>query len=164
MLLLTAGMICAQQPPASTEGSSQPHLGFHHGMHGSPGKWWDNPNIAQQLNLTSDQQKKMDEVFEQNRAALAQLHSALHQQEQVMEPLMQAEHPDEAQIDAQIDRLAQARAELEKAHSRMLLSIRALLTQDQWEKLRALQPPSGEMHMHHRGSDGDANNAPPPAD
>src|SRR5690242_1331423 len=34
---------------------------------GPPGRWWNNPEMAQKLNLTADQQKKMDDIFQQNR-------------------------------------------------------------------------------------------------
>ena len=41
-----------------------------------------------------------------------------------MEPLMSADEPNDAAILAQIDKVAQARAELEKANARFLLAIR----------------------------------------
>jgi len=54
-----------------------------------------------------------------------------------MEPLLAADQPDEGKILAQIDRVAQARAELEKANARMLLGLRRVLTSDQWKTLQA---------------------------
>ncbi len=54
-----------------------------------------------------------------------------------MEPLVSAEQPDEGKIVSQIDKVAQARAELEKNNARMLLGIRRLLTPEQWSKLKA---------------------------
>jgi len=54
-----------------------------------------------------------------------------------MEPLVSADQPDEAKIIAQIDKVAQARAELEKADARMLLGIRRLLTPEQYNKLKS---------------------------
>jgi Spy/CpxP family protein refolding chaperone len=53
---------------------------------------------------------------------------------------MAADTPDEPKILAQIDKIAQARAELEKANARFLLGIRRVLTQDQWKKLQAERP------------------------
>ena len=61
-----------------------------------------------------------------------------------MEPLLAADQPDEGKILAQIDRVAQARAELEKANARMLLGLRRVLTPDQWKTLQAEEP-----HMHY---------------
>ena len=45
--------------------------------------------------------------------------------------------PDTAKALAQIDKVAQARAALEKENAKMLLGIRGVLTPDQWTKLRA---------------------------
>jgi TonB family protein len=93
--------------------------------------------MAQQLGLTADQTKKMDDVFQQARLKLIDLNAAVQKEEVIMEPLIAAEQPDEAKIVAQIDKVAQSRAELEKANARMLLGIRRLLTAEQWQKLKA---------------------------
>jgi Spy/CpxP family protein refolding chaperone len=65
------------------------------------------------------------------------LNASVQKAEIGLEPLLAAEQPDERKILAQIDRAAQARAELEKAHARMLPGLRRVLTQDQWTKLKA---------------------------
>ena len=54
-----------------------------------------------------------------------------------MEPMMVADPPDAAKIRAQIDRVAQARAELEKANANMLLGMRLVLTLEQWQNSQA---------------------------
>jgi protein CpxP len=105
---------------------------------GGPGRWWDNSNIAQQVGITDDQKKKMDDIFQQNRLRLIDLKAALEKQETIMQPLIEADQPDEAKILSQIDAIAQARAELEKANARMLFGIRTVLTPDQWKKFRTL--------------------------
>lgn len=98
-------------------------------------RWWRNPAAAQSLGLTADQQKKMDDVFQQYRLKLIDLNANLEREEITLDPMLSAEPLDEARITAQIDRVAQARAELEKANGRMLLGIRKLLTPDQWSML-----------------------------
>jgi len=105
------------------------------------GKWWTRPEMAQRLSLTADQTKKMDDTFQQYRLKLIDLNASVQREETIMEPLVAAEQPDEAKIVAQIDKVAQARAELEKANARMLLGIRRLLTPEQWEKLKSDIPP-----------------------
>ena len=118
-------------PPPAREGA--PQLGpLEAGQHG---RWWLNPETAQKLSLTADQQKKMDDVFQQHRLTLVDLNASVQKAEIGLEPLLAAESPDEPKILAQIDRAAQARAELEKAHARMLLGLRRVLTLDQWKKL-----------------------------
>ncbi len=110
---------------------------------GPGGRWWNSPEMAQKLSLNSDQQKKMDDIFQQNRIKLIDLNATLQKEEITLEPLVSADSPDEPKILAQIDRVAQARAELEKANARFLLGIRRVLTQDQWKKLQAERPPQG---------------------
>jgi Spy/CpxP family protein refolding chaperone len=96
----------------------------------APGTWWNNADTATRLNLTKDQQKKMDDIFQQFRLKLSK-------EELIMDPLIAAEKLDETKILTQIDRIALARAELEKANSRMLLGIRQSLTMEQWTKIQA---------------------------
>jgi Spy/CpxP family protein refolding chaperone len=103
----------------------------------APGTWWNNSEMVTRLNLTKDQQKKMDDIFQQFRLTLIDLNAALSKEELIMDPLIAAERLDEVKILAQIDRIAQARAELEKANSRMLLAIRQSLTMEQWTKIQS---------------------------
>jgi len=107
---------------------------------GPHGKWWDDPNTVQRLSLTADQRKRMDDVFQQHRLKLIDLHAAVQREETIMEPLVAADQPDENKIVAQIDKVAQARAELEKANARMLLAIRRVLTPEQFQKLQPARP------------------------
>ncbi len=101
------------------------------------GKWWKNPELAQELGLTDDQISQMEKIFQDHRLKLIDLKAALEKQEALLEPMIEADHPDESQVLAQIDKVAQARAELEKANARMLLGIRHVLTPEQWKKLEA---------------------------
>jgi protein CpxP len=125
------------------------------------GRWWDNPQVAKDLNLAPDQKQKMDDVFQQNRLKLIDLHAALQKEEATLDPLINADSPDETKVLAQIDRVAQARAELEKANARMLLSVRQVLTADQWTRLRAARA-QRMPHGPHGGPDGGPAMAPPP--
>ena len=99
--------------------------------------WWRTA-VASAIALTPDQQKKMDDVFQDARIRLIPLEAALEVQEAILEPLMAAEQLDEGKINAQIDRVAQARADLEKANARMLLGIRQALTLEQWITLQKI--------------------------
>ena len=101
-----------------------------------PGTWWRNPDMVQKLGINSDQQKKIEDVFQQQRLKLVDLDATLRKEEITLEPLMSADTPDETKTLAQIDKVAQARAELEKANARFLFAIRRVLTPDQWKKLQ----------------------------
>jgi len=102
---------------------------------GEHGRWWNEPKMVEKLKLTDVQRKAMDDIFQQNRLTLVDLHASLEKQELQMEPLIRADQPDEAKVLAQIDKVAQARAELEKANARMLLGLRRQLTPEQWKQV-----------------------------
>lgn len=118
------------------------------------GRWWDKPELAQQLNLTDQQKKQMDDIFLQHRLKLIDLHANLDKQETLLQPMIEADQPDEAKILSQIDAVAQARAELEKANARMLFDIRKTLTPDQWQKLKAMREEHHKMMRHGPGEPG----------
>jgi Spy/CpxP family protein refolding chaperone len=100
-------------------------------------RWWRSPQMVEKLGLTAEQQKKMDDVFLLSRLKLIDLTASLDKEEAILEPLVSAEKPDPDKIRAQVIRVADARAELEKANAIMLLGIRLLLTPEQWRTLQA---------------------------
>jgi Spy/CpxP family protein refolding chaperone len=117
-------------------------MGMAGGLHiGPPGMWWKNPMIVQRLTLTADQTKRMDDIFQRSRLELIDLRAKLETQNALLEPLLSANPVDSAKALAQIDKVAQARADLEKADARMLLGIRGVLTPDQWTRLNAHHGP-----------------------
>ena len=123
---------------------------------GPPGRWWDDPEFVKRLGLSDEQQTKMDEIFNTNRLKLIDQFAAVQKEEAIMEPLVAADPPDENKLLAQIDRVAQARAELEKANARMLLGIRRQLTHEQWLKLKAERPPMHGMGVPARDAEAPA--------
>ena len=146
-----AAPIQRQAPPARlrTHGPGMPpgemmrHSDMRHGRDGGmegmrmgpQGMWWKNPMVAQRLNLTPEQTKKMDSIFQESRIQLIDLKANVEKQEVLLEPLLSANPPDTNKAMAQIDKVAQARADLEKARARMLLGVRGVLTPDQWTTL-----------------------------
>lgn len=119
-------------------------------------KWWKDTNVAQQLNLTPDQVKKMDGIFEQSKLQLIDLRANVEKQEVLLEPLLSANPVETAKASAQIEKVARARADLEVASAKMLLGIRGVLTPDQWTKLN-------DRRSWRRGFDGGPAGAPSPA-
>jgi Spy/CpxP family protein refolding chaperone len=99
--------------------------------------------MVQKLGINSDQQKKIEDIFQQHRLKLVDLDATLRKEEITLEPLMAADSPDETKTLAQIDKVAQARAELEKANARLLFGIRRVLTPEQWKKLQDVARPEG---------------------
>jgi len=146
IFLAASGMLAAQDGPPPMRSNRPPmERAFRAGP---PGRWWTDPALVQRLGLTADQQKRIDTLFQQNRLKLIDLSAGVQKEEATLEPLLEADRPDEAQVLGQIDRIAQARAELEKANARMLLGFRGVLTLDQWKKLQAEEPPRRGPDRH----------------
>ena len=147
------GLAIAQDQPPPGQGPGQPTplpsatRMFVRGPAMGPvgpgmGKWWKNSELMQKLGVSDAQVQKIEKIFQEHRLQLIDLHAALEKQEATLEPLIEADQPDEAQVVTQIDKVAQARANLEKSNAQMLLAIRRVLTAEQWKKLRA-QPGIG---------------------
>ena len=82
---------------------------------------------------------------------LIDLHASLEKEELLLEPLMNANPVDQTRALAQIGKIADTRAELEKTDAKMLLSIRAVLNADQWTKLQDRH--RGDRRPDARGQD-----------
>ncbi len=145
------------------------------GGSGFEGRWWNNPRVIERLKLTDDQRKQFDKILLDHRENLVDLHANLQKAELSLEPLVKDDNPNEGAILAQIDKVAQARAELEKANARYLLALRSKLTPDQWKQVQEFRQNRGEMRDRWReggrrqggpGQDGkgpgDGQNGPPP--
>jgi len=147
--VLTAGTLLAQGPGA--EAGGRPGFGEHRppmerafGPEGDHGRWWNNPKVVERLKLTDDQRKAFDGILQQHREKLVDLRGSVEKAELALEPLMREDQPNETAILAQIDKVAQSRAELEKANARFLLAIRAKLTPEQWKQLQADRAEHGQ--------------------
>ncbi len=121
------------------------------------GKWWDNPDTSARLGLSDEQRKKMDDVFQASRIKLIDLRAALEREEAMLDPLMQAANPDDSKLLPQIDRVAEARAELKKADARLLLGLRHVLSPQQWQNLEAMH-----LSPQLKRMSGSPGNPPPP--
>jgi len=126
-------------PPGGGPGFGEHRPPFERafGAPGGPGRWWNSPAMVEKLKLTDEQRKSMDQILLQHRETLIDLRGNVEKAELSMEPLMRDDQPNEGKILAQIDKVAQARAELEKANARFLLALRGKLTPDQWKLLQA---------------------------
>ena len=116
-----------------------------------PGMWWKNPDTVAKLSVTAEQQKKMDDIFRQNRLQLVDVKATLEKEQINLEPLLNANPVDSAKALTEISRIADLRAELEKANAKMLLALRSVLSAEQWTRLQAEQHARHEIRIERRG-------------
>jgi Spy/CpxP family protein refolding chaperone len=116
----------------SADSRSQPRMGLQLGL---GGRWWDDHGTARKLSLNSDQQRRMDTIFETNKPTLVNLYTNLQRQEVNLAGLSHADLQDESKVFAAIDRVSQARSELEKEYAHTFLQIRQQLDPQQLQAL-----------------------------
>jgi len=164
--VMLAGVAAGAQGPGGAPGISggfgdhRPPFESAFGARGNEGRWWNNPKLVAELKLTDAQRKSMDDILLTHREKLIDLRASLEKAELFLEPLVKADQPNEAQILAGIDKVAQARAELEKANARFLLAIRGKLTPEQWKQLQADREHHGQEGREGFGRDGEGRGGP----
>jgi Spy/CpxP family protein refolding chaperone len=100
------------------------------------GKWWQSEDYRRELRLTTEQSKKLEEVFQASVPTLKSLKKALDQAESEFERLL--ERGDDGSVMDQVERVEAARAELNKSHTMMMLRMKRVLTTEQWTKFNAM--------------------------
>jgi Spy/CpxP family protein refolding chaperone len=127
------GGMMGEAPPRN----DSPNDGRSHNGHqlGLPGRWWDDKHFAHNINIRPDQQHKMDDIFEANKSQLLTAYSNLQREEQNLSAMKSQDLKDESKVFASIDRVAQARADLEKESAHISMQIRQQLDADQVTRL-----------------------------
>ena len=100
------------------------------------GKWWQDERFRDELSLTTEQSTRLEEIFQKTQPTLRQRMRALDQAEDEFDQLV--ESGDDASVLEHVEIVEEARAELNKTRTVMLVRMRGSLTADQWAKFRAL--------------------------
>lgn len=104
-----------------------------------PGKWWKRPKIAERLKLKPEQQERLDEIFSKHRRSFIDLRADVERRAVDLEELLTKKDSDPARIGPATDALEQAKARLGKARTMMIVDMRSVLSEDQWQKILELR-------------------------
>ena len=99
-------------------------------------KWWQNEFYVKELGLTSDQTRRLEEIFQKALPTLKVQKTALDLAEDKFEKLV--EGGADKDVMEQVNLVEAARADLNKSRVFMLLNMRKVLTRDQWARFTAL--------------------------
>jgi len=106
---------------------------------GPVGRWWDDKAVVRTIGLSTNQQKKMDVIFDANKGAIVATYKTFLAEQAKLDAISKQSQVDQSKMFAAIDAVSQARVALQKANTQMLLQIREQMNADQIAKLEALK-------------------------
>jgi Spy/CpxP family protein refolding chaperone len=144
--LLVAGSLYAQDTPATPQGpDTPPSPRARHGrMAGREmGKWWQNPETVQKLQLTEGQVSQLNQVFYDHKLKLIDYGAAMAKEDFKLQSLLDADQPNESQVSSQVDQVLTSRGKLEREYTMMNLDLRKVLSVEQWKQLKTIRGGAG---------------------
>lgn len=102
------------------------------------GKWWQDPDIAKELNLTSKDVKALDDLFIESRRRMIELKNQVEKEQFEYQTLIESKNLDESAVNRQLQRLEEARTELNAERSRFVLGVRKILGRDRFQRLQQI--------------------------
>jgi hypothetical protein len=101
-----------------------------------PGKWWRRPEIVQILNLAEEQQDKLETIFRNASGDLIDLRGEVEKQNINLRGELDQAQLDRAAIRRDAQKLSEARGRLFDRELTMLVDMRAVLNDSQWNRMR----------------------------
>ena len=112
---------------------------------GELGKWWQNSDIAKKLQLGDGQIGQLDQTFYDHKLKLIDYGADMEKQDLKLQALLDADVPNEGQVEAQVDQVLAARGRLEREFTLMNLDLRKVLSLDQWRQLKSIRGQDGGL-------------------
>jgi Spy/CpxP family protein refolding chaperone len=103
------------------------------------GKWWKRPRLAAEINLSPEQSREIENIFVRTRPRLIDLRADLEKKQLALQVSMEDKAVDRHHVEKEIEAVENARAELQKARALMILDMKQVLRQEQWERLLQMQ-------------------------
>ncbi len=103
-----------------------------------PGRWWRRPEVVRRLNLTDEQQERLEGVFRSAAPDLIDLKAEVDKASIALRGEIDRPQLDRAAIHRAALRLNDARGKLFDRELIMLTDMRAVLNDAQWERMRAM--------------------------
>ena len=102
------------------------------------GKWWKDPGIAKELQLTPGEVKQFDKLFVESRRRMIELKNQVEKEQFEYQNLMESKTLDEAAVNRQLQKLDQARSELNEERSRFVVAVRKILGSERFQRLQQI--------------------------
>ena len=108
-----------------------------HFLTGAPAAWWTDTALMTRLGLSDVQKARIENIFQTHRQNLTTSKDALEKEEGQLSKLLAADAIDRPSVFTQINKVIQARTDMERVNATMTLEMREQLTRAQWTQLQA---------------------------
>jgi len=99
-------------------------------------KWWYNPKIQQNLNLSQKEIDKLDQLFADSRRQLITLKSEVEREQFELDQLLSKKKVDDAEVKKQFQKLEQARKNLANERLQFVIGVRNVLGASRFQELK----------------------------
>ncbi|GEM_PF-616452 len=100
------------------------------------GRWWENPKIATELQLTEKQKQELDTVFKKQRLEMLEMRSNQEKAQYKLEDILEANNLDKNAAKAEFRKLSEIKAQFAEKRFDFLLEIRQILGADKFRQLK----------------------------
>ena len=101
------------------------------------GKWWYNPKIQKNLNLSDNEVGKLDKLFANSRRKLIKFKSEVEHQQFELDQLLNQKTVNDAKVKKQFQKLEKARNKLANERLQFVIGVRNLLGPDRFQQLKS---------------------------
>ncbi|MGH9409840.1 MAG: Spy/CpxP family protein refolding chaperone [Vicinamibacterales bacterium] len=138
LLVLWAGRLSAAECGGQGQQAQPGARGQDHAPDGNgPRKWWTDPQDRATLGITDQQSTAVEALWQKSLPDLRSGWQQLHTMEDALNEMIR-NSADEQAVIAQIDRVEDMRAKVEKGRQLMLYRMNRVLTPEQRDRLKAL--------------------------
>jgi len=115
-----------------------------------PGKWWRRPEVIQMLNLTDEQQNRLEAISVKSANELIDLKGEVEKANIALRAELDQPTLNREAIRRIAVHLNEARGRLFERELMMLVDMRAVLTEPQWNRMRQILERLPERQMQQR--------------
>lgn len=141
--LLIAIVVFAAAPPVSGNELELP-----------PGRWWEDQRLVERIALSTEQQQQIRGLVYERAREMIGLKADVDRAGLDLADSVNSHHFDEQAVRAAFAAFQTARGKLENERFEMVLEVRQVLTDEQWQKLQELKRRVQQMRQQRRPGEG----------
>jgi Spy/CpxP family protein refolding chaperone len=110
--------------------------GYAAGQDIPSGKWWYNQKVVQNLNLTQEEVRRLDQLYVNSHRKLIKLKNAVEGEQFELDTLLGEKTVDDAKVRKQFKRLESARTDLADERLGFIIGVRGIIGAERFQQLK----------------------------